>query len=609
MTNLPENIDSTYPDRSDGDAAHQQHHDTIHGVVNTATSDADDGLLARDGAGGIESVGRDTYVALESVVAHGATGDGSTDDTTAIQSAIDAANTAGGGIVWFPLGDYAFTRLTIKSDVSLWGVGRNASFLLCTDSSSGSALVSADDGNRVSRFGMQNIGVGTAKSSVSAAQDSNQDVIGINLAACEGGHFTNVKIAGFGSGAIVLARAEAGAEGLGFTSTTQDGNYNSFDSIHIASCGKYNADEAAVWFKYKANSNKLNAIYIKGGVTNGVVFAHGNDNLVSGLTVESATNGVYFKDLASNNTVVQMRGEGLSGAIIKADAPDTSQENQVVGVHQSSATMLDLAAGALVRLFAAGVNRLPGPVELTESGDGVSLVSDDGTSHTFTSDDDGSLASGTAGSVTNPRMQRVVNDLNTLAAWDDLRGDDDPLGSTPDEHDRSWTMATAGSFSRTANGAEADTSSTRVAVIDLGSIAGPGISGWKYVEVSARVGKRVASGNVGVVLGYTDANNYLFAIMDNGGVSLRKVVGGTSSTITSKSLSTPSSLTQAGRITASLTVDDGDVMHVQVHARGVTLEYDTDDAGELSALTGSNVGILASLTFSYVADFVARKVQ
>lgn len=50
--------------------------------------------------------GGGTDLGLFNVMAYGATGNGSTDDTTAVQAAIDAAATAGGGVVYFPRGVY-----------------------------------------------------------------------------------------------------------------------------------------------------------------------------------------------------------------------------------------------------------------------------------------------------------------------------------------------------------------------------------------------------------------------------------------------------------------------------------------------------------------------
>lgn len=55
------------------------------------------------------------------VKAFGAVGDGTTDDTTAIQNAINAASTAGGGTVYFPAATYKVTSLTLKSYVNLRG--------------------------------------------------------------------------------------------------------------------------------------------------------------------------------------------------------------------------------------------------------------------------------------------------------------------------------------------------------------------------------------------------------------------------------------------------------------------------------------------------------
>jgi hypothetical protein len=61
---------------------------------------------------------------------YGALGDAATDDSTAIQAAMDAANTAGGGIVFFPPGTYIINAtVTIYSKVHIRGVGIEATIL------------------------------------------------------------------------------------------------------------------------------------------------------------------------------------------------------------------------------------------------------------------------------------------------------------------------------------------------------------------------------------------------------------------------------------------------------------------------------------------------
>jgi hypothetical protein len=56
----------------------------------------------------------------------GAKGDGSTDDTSAITNALSAANSGGGGIVYFPSGTYITTNQTLYSKVHLVGAGVGA---------------------------------------------------------------------------------------------------------------------------------------------------------------------------------------------------------------------------------------------------------------------------------------------------------------------------------------------------------------------------------------------------------------------------------------------------------------------------------------------------
>ena len=60
-----------------------------------------------------------TVAAEFDVRAHGATGDGQTLDTAAINRAIAAASAAGGGTVRFPAGTYLSFSIRLKSDLTL----------------------------------------------------------------------------------------------------------------------------------------------------------------------------------------------------------------------------------------------------------------------------------------------------------------------------------------------------------------------------------------------------------------------------------------------------------------------------------------------------------
>jgi hypothetical protein len=66
-----------------------------------------------------------------SVVKYGAVGNGTADDTTAIQDCIDAVEAAGGGIVFFPVGIYKVTATLVvdTSGVLLLGAGMGRTFI------------------------------------------------------------------------------------------------------------------------------------------------------------------------------------------------------------------------------------------------------------------------------------------------------------------------------------------------------------------------------------------------------------------------------------------------------------------------------------------------
>jgi hypothetical protein len=74
------------------------------------------------------------------VKAYGAKGDGTTDNTSSIQNTINAAHTAGGGIVYIPKGIYISSPLILYSNVGLAGAGRFNSILKAKVGSVGNFL-------------------------------------------------------------------------------------------------------------------------------------------------------------------------------------------------------------------------------------------------------------------------------------------------------------------------------------------------------------------------------------------------------------------------------------------------------------------------------------
>ena len=76
--------------------------------------------------------------------AYGAIGDGTTDDTAAIQAAIDAAEAAGGGIVLLPPGTYKVTGALVIDSPGVSVVGIGAPIVVTTSSSANVYTITAD---------------------------------------------------------------------------------------------------------------------------------------------------------------------------------------------------------------------------------------------------------------------------------------------------------------------------------------------------------------------------------------------------------------------------------------------------------------------------------
>lgn len=88
---------------------------------------------------------------IYSVKDFGAVGDGTTDDATAIQAAIDALESVGGGILFFPEGVYIVgSALTVEESISLRGAGRGETST-SANPVSGISILRAETGSSLGR--------------------------------------------------------------------------------------------------------------------------------------------------------------------------------------------------------------------------------------------------------------------------------------------------------------------------------------------------------------------------------------------------------------------------------------------------------------------------
>lgn len=234
--------------------------------------------------------------AVYNVKAYGATGNGSTDDKTAIQNAITAA--AGGGIVFFPRGTYKIgSSLTVGSDVTLQGVStfRYSGASQINFTGSGTAIVIG--GDRAALRGLRVVNSAGANG-----------LIGVDTQAKTSLEFELVEVNGFATGfdadgsfwvtwrRCVIQGPSAGALGI-FSSVN-------FNANLVENC-TFIAPASAAWRPIDINRNS-------GGSSAGSVI---RDNDFSGGTASSGSSGIdfYCIDLGTASYGFLVTGNRLEG--------------------------------------------------------------------------------------------------------------------------------------------------------------------------------------------------------------------------------------------------------------------------------------------------------
>lgn len=263
---------------------------------------AANGVASLDGSSRLSSAQIPTGLVTEAEIgyisvvdaAYGATGNGTTNDSAAIQAAINAANTAGGGVVYFPPGTYRIgTRLELKSGVSLVGAGREYTTLRAMSGLSTAVIVGLS-GAAVTNLAIRGLTINGDYTSTAINMNGIQITNGSNIVIDECA-VTNVANTG-----IVLTTCTSctvtdsrvsytgGAQaGVGFGVLLSGGANSKVHDCHFIACNGMNIG---------GNTNALNASIVGNicdhtGTPRTTVSGAGQNPAVSGTLTVVSTSG------------------------------------------------------------------------------------------------------------------------------------------------------------------------------------------------------------------------------------------------------------------------------------------------------------------------------
>ncbi|MBU6409397.1 MAG: chitobiase/beta-hexosaminidase C-terminal domain-containing protein, partial [Verrucomicrobia bacterium] len=291
------------------------------------------------------------------VKSYGATGNGTTVDTTAINNAINAANSAGGGTVTFPPGNYLSVSIHLKSNVTLY-LSNNAVIL---GASSGYDAAESNPYSQYQDYGhshfhdsliwgenLANVGlagpgeINGNGNLTSGNPGSGQGDKALCLVTCTGVTITDITITSAGHFGILADDCTnmlvSGAHILNAYASQHRDAFNLIDSSHcmITNCLIQGSDDSMCLKSDYALGRKIGAIDIH--VVNCTILSTQNNATQFG----SETVG-NFSDVTFSHCV--LTGAGKAGIGI------TSQDGSVIdGVTYDTITMSNCATPIWMKL-------------------------------------------------------------------------------------------------------------------------------------------------------------------------------------------------------------------------------------------------------------------
>lgn len=297
---------------------------------------------------------------------YGATGDATTNDTTGIQAAITAANSAGGGVVFFPKGTYLTNKLTLYTAVSLIGVGAHGTIIKLRDSQNTALLttngfVTTDTAGGIHSFLISDLAFDGNKANQASNADSGcVQIYGYNY------RLQNVKIRNAKTIGL-YTNYETGLSAPGPNGISMESRLDDVEVYSSASDGIYwNGPHDSVWVNVDSHENSAKGINI--GSRGNALKAFGCHSWGTAQTY-----GWYIE--GSGCSLNGCEGEGASSAQIALRANDQTIQGGHYFAAGGGTTGIEIANSATGHHIDTKVsNCTTAAVKFTTSGSGSRIA-------------------------------------------------------------------------------------------------------------------------------------------------------------------------------------------------------------------------------------------
>lgn len=258
------------------------------------------------------------------VKAHGAIGDGITDDTSAIQSAMTTAAAAGGGIIMFPAGSYVISSpITVPSYSTIHGVAPE--FVVGGVASGGSRLVASSTA-LTSFFSLENCSYTRIEdlSFIAATPVSSNSTSAIQDDAGPATYITihNCRFKNFNGDCI---RLSGNVQHISYNSVRDTGAGAIINLAGSAARGYASSDNIVTFNDIGGQNNSASYGIVIGDFANGW---SSENNLIEGNRIFNCGIGIYLRN-SLNNRIIGNRVEKHELHGIQDDIG----WNQIIGNH------------------------------------------------------------------------------------------------------------------------------------------------------------------------------------------------------------------------------------------------------------------------------------